>query len=99
MLKAFARWFGSAAGVWQTFFAVGGWVTLEYLHVVHDDNMFQLMAWLTIYSAITQPVLAYANSQDTKQGEAILNEIRAIASRIESKEDRELAVLESKADE
>lgn len=91
ILARFAKWFSSAAGVWQTFFAVSGWVVLEYLHVVHDDNMFQLMAWLTIYSAITQPVLAYANRQDTATDAAILAAMRALLEHVSANSDEDVA--------
>jgi hypothetical protein len=86
VLNRFANWFSSAAGVWQTLLIVGAWVTAEYLHFIHDQNMFQLMAWLTIYSAITQPVLAYSNRQDTSDADIILN-------KIEQMEDKELILL------
>lgn len=87
LLDRFAKWFSSAAGVWQTLGAVLGWVCLEYGGVVHDSNMFQLMAWLTIYSAVTQPVLAYANRQDTSDADLIL-------ARIEQQETVELSKLD-----
>lgn len=95
MLNRFARWFASSGGVWQTAGLVGLVVVLEYTHVIHDTSMFQLMAWLTIYSGVTQPVLAYANRQDTSQGDLILARIEEISARIEAKEDQEIAILSS----
>lgn len=93
LLERFARWFASAVGVWQTVAAVGGGVVLELVHVIKDDHGFWLLYWLTVYSAVTQNILAFANRLDTVQGDKILAEIQAIAARIEAKEDQELAVL------
>jgi hypothetical protein len=93
MLRRFAKWFASSGGVWQTAGLVGLVVVLEILHVVQDDHGFWLLYWLTVYSAVTQPVLAYANKQDTAQGDLILQEIQAVAARIEAKEDQEIAIL------
>jgi hypothetical protein len=93
MLRRFARWFASASGVWQTALIVLVWYVAEATGFIHDDQHFQMMVWLTIFSAVTQNVLAYANRQDTEQGDKILAEIQAIASRIEEKEDQELAAL------
>lgn len=93
MLKRFARWFASAGGVWQTAALVGVIVVLEYAHVIHDPSMFELMAWLTIYSGVTQPVLAYANKQDTTQGDLILARIEALIGQVEVLEREELVQL------
>lgn len=93
MLTKFARWFASAGGVWQTLGFVAGWVLLEDLHVLHDPNGFELLYWLTVYSAITQPVLAYTNAQDTRQGERILALLGDALTRIEGMEQRELDAL------
>ncbi len=92
-LQRFARWFASAGGVWQTAVIVLAWYGAEATGFIKDDQHFQMMVWLTIFSAVTQNVLAYANRQDTQQGDKILAEIQAIASRIEAKEDQELAAL------
>lgn len=72
LLQRFAKWFASAGGVWQTFGALAIWVTLEYTHVVHDDNMFELMAWLTIYSGFTQNVLAYVGTLSSNKLDQVL---------------------------
>ena len=93
LLERFAKWFASTAGVWQTTAIVLLWWILESTGVIHDDQHFQLLVVLTIYSAITQPVLAFANRQDTEQGDKILTELRAIAERIEAKEDEELSAI------
>lgn len=86
MLKTFARWFASAAGVVQTFVLVGALVILESTHMLKDDHGFWLLYWLTVYSAVTQPLLAYANKQDAARSDATL-------TRIEAKEDAEINIL------
>lgn len=96
MLSRFAKWFASAAGVWQTFGAVALIVALELFHVAKDDHGFWLLYWMTVYSAVTQPVLAYANNQDTAQGDIILHRLEDVANRIELTEDRVLAILEGR---
>jgi hypothetical protein len=92
-LKRFARWFASAAGVWQTAAVVLAWYGAEATGLIKDDQHFQMMVWLTIFSAVTQNILAYANRQDTEQGDKILAELRTVIDRIEAKEDQELAAL------
>lgn len=92
-LKRFARWFASAGGVWQTALIVLLWYIAEATGFIKDPQHFQMMVWLTIFSAVTQNVLAYANRLDTEQGDRILAELRAIMDRIEAKEDQELATL------
>jgi hypothetical protein len=93
-LKRFARWFASAAGVWQTATLVLTWYVAEATGLIRDDQHFQMMVWLTIFSAVTQNILAYANRMDTAQGDLILAELRAIIQRIEAKEDQEIATLD-----
>jgi hypothetical protein len=61
MLQKFDRWFGSAAGVMQTLAVVSFLVIAELFGGIHDDHGFWLLYWLTVYSAVTQPVLAYSN--------------------------------------
>lgn len=86
MLARFARWFASAAGVWQTLGLVVAVVVLELLHAVRDDHGFWLLYWLTVYSAVTQPLLAFSNRRDTQKADETL-------SRIEAKEDHEISLL------
>lgn len=88
LLQRFAKWFASAAGVWQTFGALAGWVTLEYTHVVHDNNMFELMAWLTIYSGFTQNVLAYVSTLSGNKLDRVLEYLTTI-------NDKDLAIDQS----
>lgn len=75
LLERFARWFASAAGVWQTFIFSAAIVVAEFSGLIHDRNGFWLLYGFTVYSGITQPVLAYVNKQDTNRGEDLLEEI------------------------
>jgi hypothetical protein len=93
MLNRFARWFASAGGVWQTVGAVAMVCVLELTHTVRDDHGFWLLYWLTVYSAATQPILAYANKQDTAQGDLILARIEALIGQVEALEQEELVQL------
>ncbi len=60
-LILFSEWFQSAAGVWQTALVVGFIVIIEGVFPHLDPNGFWLLYWLTVYSAVTQPALAYIN--------------------------------------
>lgn len=98
MLARFGRWFASSAGVWQTAVLVTVWWLAEFFGLLHDPQHLQLCVWLTIYSAVTQPVLAWVNKQDSAQGNLLLREIRSIAAAIETKEDSELGLLQSRGE-
>jgi vacuolar-type H+-ATPase catalytic subunit A/Vma1 len=92
MLSRFGRWFASSGGVWQTAVIVIVWWLAEFAGLIHDPQHFQLCVWLTIYSAITQPVLAWVNKQDMSKSDQRLD-------RLEDKEDQELELLKGKASE
>lgn len=66
-LIAFERWFSSSRGVYQTALLTAAIIVLEYTHVIHDKGMFEFMAWLTIYSGVTQNILAYSNRRSVDQ--------------------------------
>jgi hypothetical protein len=92
MLSRFGRWFASSGGVWQTAVLVMLWWLAEFFGLIRDPQHFQLCVWLTIYSAVTQPVLAWVNKQDSGRSDATL-------ARLEAKEDDELEILKGKASE
>lgn len=79
ILDAFDWWFGSALGVWQTLGLCIVVVIFEHLHPSADPNGFQLLYWLTVYSAVTQPVLAYGN-RGSKQSGQILDTVQTMLS-------------------
>lgn len=74
VLQAFARWFASAAGVWQTFILTVIWTAIELIHPAMDPSFLKFMAVLTIYSAVTQPALAYVGWQAGLRTDKLLNE-------------------------
>jgi hypothetical protein len=91
MLNRFARWFASAAGVWQTVFICLAWVGAEKVFPSSDPNGLILLYVLTIYSAVTQPILAYSNRLDTEQGAVILKHLGEVLDRVAT---MEAAILE-----
>jgi hypothetical protein len=95
MLNRFARWFSSAAGVWQTVLFCTTWVTFERVFRQSDPNGFVLLYVMTVYSAVTQPVLAYTNRLDTEKGSLTLQELRSVLDRISAMEE---AILEDTED-
>lgn len=77
-LEAFAVWFASKGGVYQTTIVVLGWSVLAWVHRSLDPNLFRTMAVLTIYSAVTQPVLAYCNAVVARQADRDAAEMRGM---------------------
>lgn len=78
LLAAFDRWFSSAAGVYQTLVAVVAVVGFERVFPHLDPSMFALMAWLTIYSAVTQPALAHTAATSARRLEQIAERIATL---------------------
>lgn len=72
LLERFARWFASPGGVWQTLVLTSIVVMVELLFIpAMDPHGFWLLYILTIYSAITQPALAYVGARSGEKTEAI----------------------------
>lgn len=67
LLGRFAVWFASAAGVWETTIVVVAILVAELTDRNLDPHAFALMAALTIYSGVTQPMLAYSNEQAARR--------------------------------
>lgn len=76
-LPAFAAWFSSGPGVWQTAVVTMAVVVAELIDRSLDPHAFMLMAVLTVYSAITQPALAYAGARSATQMEQVLARLQA----------------------
>lgn len=74
-LERFAKWFASPGGVLQTAVVTAVIIAVENIWHGLDPHGFWLLYWLTAYSAVTQPVLAFVNRQDTTHGESLLKEI------------------------
>lgn len=86
-LQWFGRWFASAAGIAQTMTIVLGVTGWELAHPRLDEHGFWLLYALTIYSAVTQPVLAWVAMMSARGTDEVL-------ARLEAMERRELALLE-----
>lgn len=65
LIDAFSRWFSSSVSVWQTTAVVLLWVGVEVAQPQLDPHGFLVLYVLTVYSAVTQPALAYAANQST----------------------------------
>jgi hypothetical protein len=87
LIEAFGRWFASAASVWQTALLVALVVVFEAADPRADPNDFRFLYWATVYSAVTQPVLAYVGMIGVGKTDEVL-------ARLEAAEKRELDLLE-----
>ena len=87
MLQAFARWFSSPAGIWQTLALVAVAVVYEKIFPHVDPNGFWILYWLTVYSAITQPILAYVAGLAGAEELKLIKEELQILKGLAGKED------------
>lgn len=78
LLDRFTRWFCSRGGVWQTTVATLAVVAVEVSDRGLDPHAFVLMAVLTVYSAITQPALAYSGAVASEQNAALLAQLERV---------------------
>ena len=78
LLDRFAAWFASGPGVWQTGAVTLAVVVVELCDRSLDPHAFMLMAVLTVYSAITQPALAYSGSVQAKHMEQMIAHMEAL---------------------
>lgn len=86
-IEAFGRWFASAAAVWQTAALTLAVVIFELADPRADPDAFRFLYWATVYSAVTQPVLAYVGMIGARKTDEVLQ-------RLEAAEKRELELLE-----
>jgi hypothetical protein len=77
-LVIFSEWFMSPRGVWQTFLITALIVIFELLFPHADPHGFWLLYWLTVYSAITQPALAYVGGKSSDHSEEVLKRIEGL---------------------
>lgn len=89
LMDHFADWFSSVGGVLQTFLLVLLVVVWEVADPHADKHGFWLLYWLTVYSAVTQPVLAFSNAKAASS--ALRNEARMI--RLERKVDKKIDLI------
>jgi hypothetical protein len=69
--------------------------SLEILFPKVDAHAFILMAALTVYSAITQPALAYVGGQSSDHSEEVLERVEQLEQNILAMEERILAKIEA----
>lgn len=78
LLDRFTEWFSSRGGVWQTAIFTLIIVAVEVCDRNLDPHAFVLMAVLTVYSAITQPALAYSAAKAGEQNEILLKRLATL---------------------
>lgn len=93
MLIQFGKWFVSSRGVWQTLFLVGTVCLIEQIYPGADPHGFWLLYWLTVYSAVTQPALAFVNDRAALRTAGQLNEELTLLREEVSLTKEELALL------
>jgi hypothetical protein len=78
VLIRFANWFSSSGGVWQTVIFATIVTTLEQIFPRLDPHGFWLLYYLTIYSAITQPALAFIGRQSSIKSQESLDQLQKL---------------------
>lgn len=81
----FGAWFASALGICETILLVAAWIVGSRLGYF-DHTGFWLLYALTVYSGVTQPVLAFIAYAGSKKADACLE-------RLERAEDHNLQIL------
>lgn len=89
-LNAFTRWFSGPSCFWQTTVLLLFIASAELTDPRIDPHGFWLLWALTLFSAWTQPALAFSNEVAAKQMEEVLE-------RLERMEQQMLTDLEGKA--
>jgi hypothetical protein len=77
-LEAFTCWFASGAGVGQTTVVVVVVAAAELARPSLDPHGFWLLWALTLFSAVTQPALAYSGSVQARKTDALLARIEQL---------------------
>ena len=75
LLNVFNRWFVSPEGVWQTFLLVFVAGVVEIADRRLDPHGFWLLWLLTLYSAVTQPALAYSSNEGSARLLVVINDL------------------------
>ena len=71
----FGRWFASPLGIMETVTIVGLWVIAWIANPHLDEHLFGLLVVLTVYSAVTQPVLAFIAYSAGEKTERVLEQL------------------------
>jgi hypothetical protein len=81
LLEWFNRWFSSRGGVYQTLALTALVVVFEGIYPDADPNHFWVLYVLTVYSGVTQNILAYGNNKTAQRTELILRRLQRIEHR------------------
>jgi len=85
VLARFNHWFTSQGGVYQTLLITLTICTAERVFPHLDPHGFWLLYWLTVYSAITQPALAYSTALDADTLHKRLDKIELILENLHNR--------------
>lgn len=80
-LTAFAEWFASAAGVWETTVVLLGGMTY-YLYIGQLYKALFFLALMTVYSSVTQPVLAFVGRVAAQKAAEVLLRMASVEDRL-----------------
>lgn len=83
-LGKFADWFASVAGIIQTSVFVAVVLVVEWFRPSLDPHGFWLLFWLTVYSGITQPVLAFCARRASDKADRDVSTIKLEEDHIEA---------------
>lgn len=81
-VERFSEWFESSTAVWQTLAVCFAIVIVEFADPGLDPHFFWVLFWLTVYSAVTQPALAYAARRAAELVRQVLAAIHALVAQI-----------------
>lgn len=83
VLSWFGRWFASPLGIYQTVLVLVVWIVGEKIHVFRDPDGYQILYWLTVYSAVTQPILAFIANRGAEDTAKVLGHIERIVEHLD----------------
>ncbi|QQE80944.1 hypothetical protein GI364_11465 [Alicyclobacillus sp. SO9] len=94
-LAAFSKWFGGVPGFKQQTLVIALWTISILTGIVHDPGMLHFLIVLTIYSAITQPMLAIGSAIATRLTAAQSKRLEEQSEKIEQQSERTERLVES----
>lgn len=97
-LTAFTKWFSGPACFWQTSLIVGGIAIVELIYPSIDPHGFWLLWALTLFSAWTQPALAYGNATSAQQLDKTLEHLEIMMAKVEVLTERAETLEEQNAE-
>lgn len=93
LFHRFGRWFASPLGIVETISLVALWIIVWLVDHHADNHLFGLLVALTIYSGVTQPVLAFIAYSAGEKTERVLDQLTAGEARIEHLVTQQAAIL------